>query len=185
MERRLELRDWNVLATAREGGFARARRLLAGLGRVAETRYCNVLLLRAPDPRGLLQRLAEQAAADPASVACLARVAPADRTFAFQAPEEFLARAREAALELLPALAGRSFHVRVHRRGFKGTLHSQEVERLLAGAVLEALEAAGRPGRVAFEDADAVVAVETVGSQAGLALWTREDLARWPLLKPG
>src|SRR5512139_3243178 len=34
--------DWNVLATAREGGFARARRLLAGLGEVAETRYYNV-----------------------------------------------------------------------------------------------------------------------------------------------
>ena len=179
------MRDWNVLATAREGGFARARRLLAGLGQVAETRFYNVLLARVSDPRALLPRLSELAAADPGSVACLARVAPVDRTFAFQTAEEFLARAREAVLELLPALGGRSFHVRVHRRGFKGTLHSQEAERLLAGAVLEGLEAAGRPGRVAFEDADAVVAVEIVGSQAAVALWTREDLARWPLLKPG
>jgi tRNA(Ser,Leu) C12 N-acetylase TAN1 len=179
------LRDWNVLATAREGGFARARRLLAGLGQVAETRFYNVLLARVSDPRALLPRLSELAAADPGSVACLARVAPADRTFTFQAAEEFLDRAREAALELAQPLGGRSFHVRVHRRGFKGTLHSQEAERLLAGSVLEALEAAGRPGRVAFEDADAVVAVEIVGSQAAVALWTREDLARWPLLKPG
>jgi tRNA(Ser,Leu) C12 N-acetylase TAN1 len=177
------VRDWNVLATAREGGFARARRLLAGLGQVAETRFCNACPV--PDPRGLLQRLAEQAAADPDSVTCLARLAPAERTFAFQTAEEFLDRAREAVLTLAPALGGRSFHARVHRRGFKGTLHSQEAERLLAGAVLEALEAAGRPGRVAFEDADAVVALETVGSQAGVALWTREDLARWPLLRPG
>ncbi len=46
------------------------------------------------------------------------------------------------------------------REGGRGTLHSQEAERLLAGAVLEALEAAGRPGRVAFEDADAVVALD-------------------------
>jgi len=179
------VRDWNVLATAREGGFARARRLLSGLGQVAETRFYNVLLARVPDPRGLLQRLSEQAAADPGSVACLARLAPADRTFAFQTAEEFLARARQASLELSPALGGQSFHVRVHRRGFKGTLHSQEVERLLAGAVLEALQAAGRPGRVAFADADAVLAVETIGSQAGVALWTREELARWPLLRPG
>ncbi len=179
------MRDWNVLATAREGGFARARRLLASLGQVAETRFYNVLLARVPDPRALLQRLAEQAAADPGSVACLARLAPADRTFAFQTAEEFLARAREAVLAVAPALGGRSFHVRVHRRGFRGTLHSQEVERALAGVILESLEVAGRPGRVAFQDADAVVAVETVGSQAGMALWTREELARWRLLKPG
>lgn len=179
------MRDWNVLVTAREGGFARARRLLSGLGEVAETRFYNVLLARVPDARGLLQRLADLAAADAGAVACLARVAPADRTFTFQSAAEFLDRAREAVLALAPALAGRSFHLRVRRRGFKGVLHSQEVERSLAGAVLEALEAAGRPGRVAFEGADAVVAVETVGSQAGVALWTREDLARWPLLKPG
>ena len=179
------MRDWNVLATAREGGFARASRLLAGLGEVAETRFYNVLLARVPDPRALLSRLAEQAAADPGSVACLARVAPADRTFTFQTAEEFVVRAREAVLALAPALAGRSFHVRLHRRGFRGALHSLEAERDLAGAILEALEAAGQPGRVAFDDADAVVAVETVGSQAGVALWTREDLARWPLLRPG
>ena len=179
------MRDWNVLVTAREGGFARARRLLAGLGEVAETRFYNVLLLRVPDGRGLLQRLADQAAHDAGAVACLARVAPVDRTFSFQTAAEFLDRARGALLALAPALGGRSFHLRVRRRGFKGALHSQEAERSLAGAILAALEEAGRPARVAFEDADAVVAVETVGSQAGVALWTREDLARWPLLRPG
>ncbi|HEU4382920.1 MAG TPA: THUMP domain-containing protein [Anaeromyxobacteraceae bacterium] len=179
------MRDWNVLATAREGGFARARRLLAGLGEVAETRFYNVLLARVPDPRGLLSHLAEQAGADPASVAFLARVAPADRTFTFQTAGEFLDRAREAVLALAPSLAGRSFHVRLRRRGFRGALHAQEAEKALADAILEALQAGGRPGRVAFDDADAVVALETVGSQAGVALWTREDLARWPLLRPG
>lgn len=179
------MRDWNVLATAREAGFARARRLLAGLGEVAETRFYNVLLARVADPRALPGRLAELAAADPESVTCLARVAPADLTFTFQTADEFLARAREAVLALAAGLAGRSFHVRVHRRGFRGVLHSQEAEQFLAGAILEALEAAGRPGRVALEDSDAVVAVETIGSQAGVALWTREELARWPLLKPG
>ena len=179
------MRDWNVLVTAREGGFARARRLLAGLGQVAETRYYNVLLARVADPRGLPGRLAELAAAHPESLSCVARVAPADRTFTFQTAEEFLARARDAVLALAPSLAGRSFHVRVHRRGFRGALHSHEAERALAGAILETLEAAGRPGRVALEDSDAVVAVETIGSQAGVALWTREDLARWALLRPG
>lgn len=179
------MRDWNVLATARQGGFARARRLLAGLGEVAETRYYNVLLARVADPRGLPGRLAEMAAADPEAAACLARVAPADRTFTFQDAEEFLRRGREAVLALAPALAGRSFHLRLHRRGFRGALHAHEAERALAGAILEALAAAGRPARVVLEDSDAVVAMETIGSQAGLALWTREDLQRWPLLRPG
>src|SRR5574342_1356993 len=101
------VRDWTVLVTAREGGFARARRLLAGLGQVAETRYYNVLLARVADPRGLPGFLAELAAAHPESVSGLARVAPADRTFTFQTAEEFLARARDAVLALAPSLAGR------------------------------------------------------------------------------
>ena len=50
-----------------------------------------------PDPAAVLPRLAELAAADPASAACLARLAPAHRTFAFQTAEEFLSYALDEA----------------------------------------------------------------------------------------
>jgi tRNA(Ser,Leu) C12 N-acetylase TAN1 len=115
---------------------------------------------------------------------CLSRVVPAERTFAFQSPEEFEANAREIALGWVPRLAGRSFHVRLHRRGFKGRLSTPAEERFLDDVLLQALQAAGTPGSLSFEDPDAVVAVETVGDRAGMSLWTRDELLRHPFLKP-
>jgi hypothetical protein len=36
---------------------------------------------------------------------------------------------------------------------------------------------------VAFEDVDAVVSIETLDHRAGVSLWTREDLQRYPFLR--
>jgi hypothetical protein len=47
---------------------------------------------------------------------------------------------------------------------------------------LEALRATGSPGRIVFDDPDAVVVVEAVGDRAGLSAWGREDLQRYPFL---
>jgi len=44
---------------------------------------------------------------------------------------------------------------------------------------------AGQLGKVSFTDPDAVIAIDTVDDRAGMALWTREDLARHRLLRPG
>ena len=64
----------------------------------------------------------------------------------------------------------------MHRRGFKGKLSTMDEERFLDTYLLEALEMARTPGRITFTDPDAIIALETVGPRAGLALWTREDL---------
>jgi tRNA(Ser,Leu) C12 N-acetylase TAN1 len=105
------------------------------------------------------------------------------RTFDFQSPEEVEARAKEAALSLVPELAGKTFHVRFHRRGHKGQLSSAGEERFLGEALLGALTAASTPGRLGFDDPDAVLVVETVGNRGGLSLWGREDLKRYPFLR--
>lgn len=179
------MRDWNVLVTVNANGWNAALRLLRSLGRVAETRFYNVLLVHADDPRVLLGALEDRVARDAAAVACLARVAPVDAVFAFSGPEEFEALARAATANYAPAIAGKSFHVRIHRRGFKGRLSGHAEERALAEALLEAASASGDPARVSFEDPDLIVAIETVGSQAGVALLSRDDLARHPLVRPG
>lgn len=101
----------------------------------------------------------------------------------FQSPEEFEAKAREAVGSWLTRLAGKSFHVRLHRRGFKRRLSSQEEERSLDTFLLQSLEQRGTPGRITFDDPDAIIAVETVGQRAGFSLWTREDMQRYPFLK--
>jgi tRNA(Ser,Leu) C12 N-acetylase TAN1 len=40
----------------------------------------------------------------------------------------------------------------------------------------------GRPGRINFADPDHVIDIETVGNRAGLSIWSRDDLRRYPFL---
>jgi tRNA(Ser,Leu) C12 N-acetylase TAN1 len=59
---------------------------------------------------------------------------------------------------------------------------SPDEERALADALLAATRAAGHPARVAFDDPDAIVLIQTIGGRAGIALLTRDDYRRHPLL---
>ena len=176
------MQDWNVVITVRDAGYNEARKLLEPFGPVARTEYYNILLLRGGDPLILLDGLRQQGERLPESVACLARVVPVTMTFAFQTPAEFEERAQQAVNAFLPSLGGKSFHLRMHRRGFKGRLSGMDEERFLDSFLLEALAGGGNPGRISFEDPDAIIALETVGQRAGLSFWNREELLRYPLL---
>ncbi len=177
------MHDWNVVVSVRQGGYHGVRKLLREFGAVHPSGFSNVLVMRVDDPEQMLNALAERTAREPDAVAFLGRAVPVRSTFTFQSPEQFEARAREAVLAFLPELAGKGFYVRVHRHGFKGRLSSQAEERLLGAVLGEALEKAGTPGHVTFQDPDAVLAVETLGNRAGVSLWTREDLKRYPFLR--
>ncbi len=174
---------WNVVVSLREHGFRRAFKLLQGLGAVYTTDFLNVLVMEVSNISRFLETLNAWVSDDPNLLKFLARVVPVTSTFSFQSPEEFETKAQEAVLYWLPQLAGKSFHVRMHRRGFKGRISSHDEERFLDHILLEELGKMGNPGRITFEDPDAIIVVETVGQQAGLSCWTREDLQRYPLLK--
>jgi hypothetical protein len=62
-------------------------------------------------------------------------------------------------------------------------LTSQHEESFLDGVLLEAVAQTGRPGHIAFADPDAIIALETVDNRAGLSLWRREDVQRYPFLR--
>jgi tRNA(Ser,Leu) C12 N-acetylase TAN1 len=87
----------------------------------------------------------------------------------------------------LDKLAGKHFYVRMHRRGFKGRLSSIEEERFLDDFILDSLNNLAQQGKaqakINFEDPDSVIAVETIGQEAGLSIWSREQLVRYPFLK--
>jgi tRNA(Ser,Leu) C12 N-acetylase TAN1 len=177
------MHDWNVVVTVREKGFIRACELLEELGSMKRTDYFNVLVMRVEDIYYLLNTLSEWVSQDPSILTTvLARVMPVTHTFDFQTVEESESQARDIALTWVPDLGGKSFHVRLHRRGFKGRLSSKDEEQFLDTVLLEALENAGMSGRITFEDPDVIIAVETVGNRAGMSLWTREDLQRYPFL---
>lgn len=175
--------EWTVVATTRGHCYGRARQLLAQFGRVFRTEYVNVLLLVPDDPEGFLERFAAMVENVPSVMDVLSRVMPTARQFTFDEPADFGARALDVVLGWAPRLHGKTFHVRIHRRGLKGQLSSQQKERLLNEALLARLADDGAPGRIEFDDPDAVIDIETVDNRAGLSLWTREDLKRYPFLK--
>ena len=176
------MHDWNAVITVREGGFAPACRLLGQFGTVRKTEFFNTLVMRAADPVQLLAELQEQLAEKPVITTWVSRFMPMQRLFAFQSVDEFELRSRETVLEWLPGLANISFHVRMHRRGFKGKLSSADEERFLDELLLQRLAEAGTPGKVAFDDPDVIIALETIGTQAGLSLFGRDELRRYSLL---
>jgi tRNA(Ser,Leu) C12 N-acetylase TAN1 len=139
--------------------------------------------MRVDDLRAFLEGFDALVAKDESLANSISRVVPVTHTFQFQSPEEFERKAWEIAREWVPALKGASFHVRMHRRGFKGRLSSQVEERFLDRFLLERLEEENSCGQIDFEDPDYIIAVESVGQQAGLSLWTREDLERFSLLR--
>ncbi len=174
-------RDWNAVVTVRDD-FAHVRSVLGPFGRVDRTGLFNVLALRVDDPRVFLEQLQAQLDAEPELAEQIGHVAPATVSFCFATAEEFEDRAKAAALAWADQIAGRSFHVRMHRRGFKGELSGLHEEQLLDEVLLSAAKAHGAPARISFDDPDLVIAVETIRGWAGMALWTREQLERHPLL---
>ena len=176
------MRNWNVVATVAEGKFGQALRFLDRFAAVGKTAYYNVLMLQADDVLGLMEALLAEQQACAGEPFFLHRAIPVTHTFSFDSRQEFENQAVETVLAWVPKLADRSFFVRMHRRGFKGRLSSVEEEKFLDEVILEILGRSGRSGQVVFDDPDAIVAVETVGTQAGMSCWFREQLRRYPFL---
>lgn len=174
---------WNVMIKLYEHGFSHAFLLLQKLGTVYISDFENVLLMKVNNIFHFLETLDEMVAKEPSLLKILSRVVPVTLTFSFQSPEEFESKAKEAVLYWLPSLAGKSFHVRVNRRGFKDRISSYHEEHFLDKILLEELGKIGNPGHIIFKDPDAIIVVEIVGQQAGLSCWTREDLKRYPFLR--
>jgi tRNA(Ser,Leu) C12 N-acetylase TAN1 len=175
--------DWNVVISVYDGEFREAARLLSRFGDVRASSYRNVLTMRVEDVVALLDNLQSTLAEDAALANSVSRVVPVTDAFRFASPEEFESKARDVVDRWAPELAGKKFHVRMHRRGFKGRLSSQHEEQFLDHSILENSKARGASAVVSFEDPDVVIVVETLGQEAGLSRWTREQLQRYELLR--
>lgn len=176
--------EWNAVVSVYEYGWKEAIEKLGSFGTLTKTPFLNVLLLKADNIEMLPEKLKEGMAHDPATWSFLSRLIPVSHTFTFQSPEAFEEKAKDVVLGWAQELAGHSFHIRMKRRGFKGKLSSQDEERFLDTFLLETLEKAGTPAYIAFDDPDFIIAIETVGSWAGLSIWKREELHRYPFIRP-
>jgi tRNA(Ser,Leu) C12 N-acetylase TAN1 len=176
-------RDWNVVVTVYEEGFKPAKRILGEAGAISPTNYHDVLVMKVEDPRAFLNWFTERVSQEPGLLNFISRVVPAAQVFDFHDVEEFERKVREAISDITPKLAGKSFHVRMHRRGFRRQLSARDEEQSLGAVLFETLEAAGTPANVKFDDPDAIVVIETVGERAGVSVFTREDMQRCPFLR--
>jgi tRNA(Ser,Leu) C12 N-acetylase TAN1 len=174
---------WNVVVTAQPDGFTRARQLLAPFGTVATTGLYNVLVIEVADPAAFLQAFEQRAAQDPRLLRSIARLVPLQQTFEFSSRATFEEKATQAVLRFADRLGGRTFHVRVKRRGHKGEISGHGEDVVLGTALLDELTRRGETSSIAYDDPDFIVDIEIVGDRAGVSLWSRDDLARFPFLK--
>jgi tRNA(Ser,Leu) C12 N-acetylase TAN1 len=177
------MQEWNAVITVYERGFEKACQILGDFGKVKRTDFFNTLVMKADDVEQMLETLRSRSLEDLEFLTFLSRLVPVASTFTFQSTEEFESKSKKAALAWVHELGDKGFHVRMHRRGFKGKLSSLEEEQFLDDILLEALKMAGAPGHVTFENPDAIIAVETIANWAGLSIWTREQLQRYPFIR--
>jgi tRNA(Ser,Leu) C12 N-acetylase TAN1 len=175
--------NWNVVITIQEHSFKQAWQGLKPLGVLAKTDFYNVLIMQTEDLRQTLQQIQKELNADAALQAAISRVSPVTHSFTFQTAEQFETRARAIVETLLPEVANKTFHVRMHRRGFKGRLSSIDEEQFLDAYILDQLAQSGSPCKITFDNPDVVIVIETVAQQAGISIWSREDIERYPILK--
>jgi len=177
------MQEWNAVITVNERGFEDAFKRLGRFGHIRKSGFFNVLFMRADDLPGMLEALRQWISEDPHSMSFLSKLMPVTDTFSFQSPGEFEEKAKRIVLAWVPELAGKGFHVRMRRRGFKGKLSGLEEEHFLDKVLLEALEKTGKPGHITFEDPDSIVAVETIAQWAGLSIWSLEELQKYPFIR--
>ena len=177
------MKDWNVVVTIHEGHFREAFKILEDFGQVSKTGFLNVLVMKVDDIQRVMKALQERIAEQPAILSAVARLMPASRAFNFYNAEEFEEKAKEKVSDWVSLLSGKGFHVRIHRRGFKGRLSSLKEEQFLDNYLMDSLARTNVPGHITFTEPDFIIAIETVGQRAGLSLWTKDDLEAYPFLK--
>ncbi|HEV8663379.1 MAG TPA: THUMP domain-containing protein [Candidatus Methylomirabilis sp.] len=174
--------DWNILLTAADGCGREAVRALRAFGRFRFTGYRNVLVGRVADPLAFLQAMQESAGRGEVPGRLITRVVPVERTFPVTA-ETFLQDVQAALREAVTRHPGPRFFVRLDRRGFKGRVNTQDMERALGTFVAETIRAGGGTPGVSFADPDVIFLLETVGETAGLSVIPRALRLASPLLK--
>ena len=164
--------DWNLVVTAHGGRRHDLVRALRPIVLLRRAGYSEVLVGRTDDVDACLAAIAARLEADPILAAeVLARVVPVERTFALA--DDVDAQLVREVVTVADALVGKTFHVRVERRGHRRLLMSDHLERLLGGTLVETLKAKGGTPKVTFKDPDVIVAIELIGDAAAIGLITR------------
>ncbi|MDO3377788.1 THUMP domain-containing protein [Geoalkalibacter halelectricus] len=176
---------FNIVATmAGAGRYRHMLEDLAPFGEFRRTEFLGVALGQVSDPLSMLETIRRERERKFYAFQDLGRIIPVERVFTFT-PDTFGDLLKEMVPGFLERLAGKSFYVRLERRGHKGEIISPEIERDLDAFILAQLEARGAPGTIDFTHPEAILAVETLGDRCGLGLLTRDLMERYEVVRVG
>lgn len=176
--------SWNVIVTVREEGLRDAKRILRQFGTVEVSSFFNVLLVRVEDVSEFLHDFAGEFSKKPYFEDSISRVTPVMRSFVFNSRDEFENKVKRHTEEWLDRLTKKTFYVRMHRRGFKESMKSVNEEQFLDRYILNSLQERGTSAKVSFEDPDYIIDIESLNNQAGISIWSRDDIRAYPFLHP-
>ena len=174
---------WNILVTSLEGQREALLASLRALARFRRGGFPNVLVGTVENPRAFLETLRDAHASSPVIHAALGKAIPIDRMVRFADPATFIDDVTATLTPLVDRLVGRTFFVRVFRRGFRGTIDSTRAEGEIGARLVALLEAQGDRPRVRFTDPDLIIAIETLRDEVGIALLDRDVRLAHPFVR--
>ncbi len=175
---------WNVLVTAQEGSARDLKRLVKNYGVFRWSHFRNVLLGWVPEPSAFFSTLAEILERKPFVHNWLGKAVPIAVTLPV-CVDSFAQDVENQLSHLLEQLSGKSFYVRVERRGHKGQLHTHALEQQLGDYLWDQLQRRDHHPTVSFNDPDVVVIVEIAGQTAGIGVIPRRLREEFSFIKLG
>lgn len=176
------MHPWNVVVTCRRNAEKGAGKELRFFGRFHQMGFRDVLVGCVEDRLRFFEDLRKGKEVRDPVWRYISRIVPVDDTFSFT-----LETFRERLSEVIDGVADRvppgPFYVRIERRGHKGEIPTQEVEREMGGRIIVAHERQGHASRVDFREFRSVVAVETFHDAGGIAVILREEMEKYPFIK--
>ncbi|MGZ8450014.1 MAG: hypothetical protein ACXWWV_10575 [Candidatus Deferrimicrobiaceae bacterium] len=176
------MQPWNVVATCRRNGERGAAKELKFFGRFHTMGFRDVLVGSVEDRARFFEELRKGKEVRDPVWRFVARIVPVDEVFSFT-----LETFRERLSGVIDGIADRvppgPFYVRIERRGHKGEIPTQEVEKEMGGRIIAAHERQGHASRVDFREFRTVVAVQTFHDAGGIAVIPREMMETYPFIK--
>jgi tRNA(Ser,Leu) C12 N-acetylase TAN1 len=176
---------WNLIVTVVPGlhHIHDVRSSLGHLGHFWLTSFRDVLIGWSDDTQTLLQTIADAREKDKRWSHMVGRVIPVQNVFYFTV-DSLTGQLKEAVAPLVEEMQTGRFYFRLERRGMAGQIPSQDVEQAVAAHLVSLAHKKGIELTTDFEDPDFVVAAETIGTECGVCLLTRELMTRFPFVRP-
>lgn len=176
------MHPWNVVATCRRNGERGAAKELKFFGRFHTMGFRDVLVGSVEDRARFFEELRKGKEVRDPVWRFVVRIVPVDEVFSFT-----LETFRERLSGVIDGIAGRvtpgPFYVRIERRGHKGEIPTQEVEKEMGGRIIAAHERQGHDSRVDFKEFQSVVAVQTFHDAGGIAVISRQTMETYPFIR--